>query len=138
CCLPTRPPTHPRSPPTSSGIRLAWAAALRHQLPAPARARPGAHHPTEGPPADRREIGTRRWSSNPPRGHGPLARQGRLGNLSCMTTDSNPAGQGSPADAADVLARRLRHDVVGALELFTVYLGERLGLYRALDRDGPA
>ena len=28
--------------------------------------------------------------------------------------------------------------MVGALELFTVYLGERLGLYRALDRDGPA
>jgi hypothetical protein len=28
--------------------------------------------------------------------------------------------------------------MAGALELFTVYLGERLGLYRALDRDGPA
>lgn len=33
------------------------------------------------------------------------------------------AGQGSPAEA---LTRRLRHDVVGALEPFTVYLGERL------------
>ncbi len=28
--------------------------------------------------------------------------------------------------------------MVGALELFTVYLGERLGLYRALAADGPA
>jgi len=28
--------------------------------------------------------------------------------------------------------------MIGALELFTVYLGERLGLYQALDRDGPA
>ena len=43
-----------------------------------------------------------------------------------MTTDSIPAG---PAAA---LAERLFHDVIGALELFTVYLGERLGLYRAL------
>jgi 2-polyprenyl-3-methyl-5-hydroxy-6-metoxy-1,4-benzoquinol methylase len=32
----------------------------------------------------------------------------------------------------------LFQDVVGALELFTVYLGERLGLYRTLDADGPA
>jgi hypothetical protein len=51
-----------------------------------------------------------------------------------MAIDSNVAGQGSPAET---LARRLRHNMVGALELFTVYLGERLGLYRALV-DGPA
>jgi 2-polyprenyl-3-methyl-5-hydroxy-6-metoxy-1,4-benzoquinol methylase len=55
-----------------------------------------------------------------------------------MATDGNPAGQGCPADPAAGLAERLFHDVAGALELFTVYLGERLGLYRALDRDGPA
>ena len=55
-----------------------------------------------------------------------------------MTTDSSPPGQGGSADPAVVLADRLFHDVLGALELFTVYLGERLGLYRALDRDGPA
>jgi 2-polyprenyl-3-methyl-5-hydroxy-6-metoxy-1,4-benzoquinol methylase len=55
-----------------------------------------------------------------------------------MATDDGPAGQGGPGDAADVLTRRLRHDMVGALELFTVYLGERLGLYRALAADGPA
>jgi hypothetical protein len=40
-----------------------------------------------------------------------------------MTTDSTPAGSADPADA---LAERLFHDVIGALELFTVYLGERL------------
>jgi hypothetical protein len=28
--------------------------------------------------------------------------------------------------------------MIGALELFTVYLGERLGLYRALAMEGPA
>jgi 2-polyprenyl-3-methyl-5-hydroxy-6-metoxy-1,4-benzoquinol methylase len=58
-----------------------------------------------------------------------------------MEADGSAAGPGGPADPADpaaALAERLFHDMVGALELFTVYLGERLGLYRALDRDGPA
>ena len=49
-----------------------------------------------------------------------------------MVTDDDVAGQDGPADAAAPLAQRLRHDMVCALELFTVYLGERLGLYRAL------
>jgi 2-polyprenyl-3-methyl-5-hydroxy-6-metoxy-1,4-benzoquinol methylase len=52
-----------------------------------------------------------------------------------MATDSGPGG---PADAAAALAERLFRDMVGALELYTVYLGERLGLYRALDSGGPA
>jgi hypothetical protein len=55
-----------------------------------------------------------------------------------MAVDSNPAGQDRPVDAAAALAERLRHDMIGALELFTVYLGERLGFYRALSADGPA
>jgi len=55
-----------------------------------------------------------------------------------MTTDSSPPGQGHPADPAGALAGRLFYDVIGALELFTVYLGERLGLYRALAGHGPA
>jgi 2-polyprenyl-3-methyl-5-hydroxy-6-metoxy-1,4-benzoquinol methylase len=55
-----------------------------------------------------------------------------------MATDGNPRGPGDPADAAAALAGRLRRDMVGALELFTVYLGERLGLYRALADGGPA
>ena len=36
------------------------------------------------------------------------------------------------------LADRLFRDMVGALELLTVYLGERLGLYQSLHADGPA
>ncbi len=55
-----------------------------------------------------------------------------------MATDSSPAGQRRPVDPAAALAERLFQDVTGALELFTVYLGERLGLYRALDSGGPA
>ena len=54
-----------------------------------------------------------------------------------MTTDSGPAGQDGLADPAAALADRLFHDMIGALELFTVYLGERLGLYRALADGGP-
>jgi 2-polyprenyl-3-methyl-5-hydroxy-6-metoxy-1,4-benzoquinol methylase len=42
------------------------------------------------------------------------------------------------ADAAETLARRLFADALGALELYTVYVGERLGLYRALAEGGPA
>lgn len=38
----------------------------------------------------------------------------------------------SQADLAAALAERLFHDAAGALELYTVYLGERLGLYQAL------
>jgi 2-polyprenyl-3-methyl-5-hydroxy-6-metoxy-1,4-benzoquinol methylase len=49
-----------------------------------------------------------------------------------------PKDADTTADAAAALAGRLRHDVVGALELFTVYLGERLGLYRTLASAGPA
>jgi 2-polyprenyl-3-methyl-5-hydroxy-6-metoxy-1,4-benzoquinol methylase len=40
--------------------------------------------------------------------------------------------------AAEDLADRLFRDMAGALELLTVYLGERLGLYQALHADGPA
>jgi Rv2258c-like winged HTH domain len=58
--------------------------------------------------------------------------------LSGMPAGGGPAGPDRRADPAAALAGRLFHDVVGALELFTVYLGERLGLYRALDTDGPA
>jgi 2-polyprenyl-3-methyl-5-hydroxy-6-metoxy-1,4-benzoquinol methylase len=55
-----------------------------------------------------------------------------------MATENGEAGQVHQADAADALTARLRRDMVGALELLTVYLGERLGLYRALAADGPA
>jgi hypothetical protein len=45
------------------------------------------------------------------------------------------------ADAAerrDVLVGRLVGAVLGAVDLFNVYLGDRLGLYRALAEGGPA
>jgi 2-polyprenyl-3-methyl-5-hydroxy-6-metoxy-1,4-benzoquinol methylase len=41
-------------------------------------------------------------------------------------------------DPTETLTDRLFRDALGALELFTVYLGERLGLYRALHERGPA
>ena len=53
-----------------------------------------------------------------------------------MTAEA--AGQQSEDDSADALARRLFTDALGALELYTVYVGERLGLYRALADGGPA
>src|SRR6266545_4617494 len=42
------------------------------------------------------------------------------------------------SDRSSALAERLFRDAAGALELYTVYLGERLGLYRALAEGGPA
>jgi SAM-dependent methyltransferase len=42
------------------------------------------------------------------------------------------------SDRGSELAERLFRDAAGALELYTVYLGERLGLYRALNEGGPA
>jgi 2-polyprenyl-3-methyl-5-hydroxy-6-metoxy-1,4-benzoquinol methylase len=40
-------------------------------------------------------------------------------------------------DRADALAERLSGATLGALELFSVYLGTELGLYRALAEQGP-
>jgi 2-polyprenyl-3-methyl-5-hydroxy-6-metoxy-1,4-benzoquinol methylase len=52
--------------------------------------------------------------------------------------DGLRAGQRQTSDPAAALAERLFGNMVGALELLTVYLGERLGLYRALQAGGPA
>jgi SAM-dependent methyltransferase len=41
------------------------------------------------------------------------------------------------ADRTDALAERLFGAALGALELYSVYLGTELGLYRALDERGP-
>jgi 2-polyprenyl-3-methyl-5-hydroxy-6-metoxy-1,4-benzoquinol methylase len=54
-----------------------------------------------------------------------------------MGAEEHPAACEEPGDPA-ALAGRLFRDMVGALELLTVYLGERLGLYQALHADGPA
>lgn len=41
-------------------------------------------------------------------------------------------------DAAQTLVERMFRNMTGALELYTVYLGDRLGLYRALADNGDA
>ena len=50
-----------------------------------------------------------------------------------MATDT-----GTHEERRDALARRIFSSVVGSLELFHVYLGERLGLYRVLGDQAPA
>ena len=42
-----------------------------------------------------------------------------------------------PSDRTQALVDRLRANTLGALELYTLYLGERLGLYRALADGEP-
>jgi predicted O-methyltransferase YrrM len=44
----------------------------------------------------------------------------------------------SDADRTDALRERLSGNALAALELYTIYLGERLGLYRALAESGAA
>ena len=68
--------------------------------------------------ADSTPVGPRTFPSTPPGGR-------------------YPARMAADADRADALAERLRADTQGALELFAVYLGERLGLYRALAGGEP-
>lgn len=59
---------------------------------------------------------------------------------------SRPGGRGRPGtgggsgggDRTSALVERLFQDAAGALELYTVYIGERLGRYRALAARGPA
>jgi predicted O-methyltransferase YrrM len=52
---------------------------------------------------------------------------------------SGAAGDPRPdVDRTDALRERLFGHVVGALELYTIYLGERLGLYKALAEGGAA
>jgi 2-polyprenyl-3-methyl-5-hydroxy-6-metoxy-1,4-benzoquinol methylase len=53
-----------------------------------------------------------------------------------MGADEYPAAGGQPGDP-EALTARLFRNMAGALELLTVYLGERLGLYRALQASGP-
>jgi SAM-dependent methyltransferase len=54
--------------------------------------------------------------------------------------DARPAAAnpGPEVDRTNGLHERLFGDALGALELYTIYLGERLGLYRALAESGPA
>ncbi len=51
-----------------------------------------------------------------------------------MSTDLTPA----QADRRDTLVERIAGDAVGTFDLLNVYLGMRLGLFRALADGGPA
>jgi len=51
-----------------------------------------------------------------------------------MGAEKHQAAPGDPAALADRLFRNL----AGALELLTIYQGERLGLYQTLHAGGPA
>src|ERR671910_87641 len=51
---------------------------------------------------------------------------------------SVPVGSRPEVDRTEALRERIFSSAVAALELYTVYLGERLGLYRALAEGGPA
>ena len=53
-----------------------------------------------------------------------------------MMTETTQATVNTPA-APDALAARLFEATLGAMDLFAVYLGDRLGYYRALAADGP-
>jgi len=54
-----------------------------------------------------------------------------------MSTDETHVETVITGDATIALVERLFHDAVGALDLYTIYLGEQLGLYRALADAGP-
>src|SRR6266508_622669 len=55
-----------------------------------------------------------------------------------MTVTIEPTKQTGDDSRRDELAKRLMGAVLGALDLQAVYLGDRLGLYRALADGGPA
>jgi 2-polyprenyl-3-methyl-5-hydroxy-6-metoxy-1,4-benzoquinol methylase len=47
------------------------------------------------------------------------------------------ASVANPTERRDALVERLFMDAIGAFDLFSVYVGERLGLYRTLADEGP-
>ncbi|MGH3340240.1 MAG: hypothetical protein ACRDPL_15640, partial [Propionibacteriaceae bacterium] len=49
-----------------------------------------------------------------------------------------PRGSRTAVDRTEALHERLFGNALGALELYTIYLGERLGLYRSLAESGAA
>jgi 2-polyprenyl-3-methyl-5-hydroxy-6-metoxy-1,4-benzoquinol methylase len=53
-------------------------------------------------------------------------------------TPAEPGASGEEPSPAEALVGRLFEAGLGSLELVNVYLGDRLGLYRALASDGPA
>ncbi|HZO26829.1 MAG TPA: methyltransferase domain-containing protein [Chloroflexota bacterium] len=53
-----------------------------------------------------------------------------------MSTDQG--GADTSAERRDALVGRIFQSMLGAMDLFNLYLGDRLGLYRALAEGGPA
>lgn len=51
---------------------------------------------------------------------------------------SGSEATGAPLGQGEALVERLYHGAIAALDLFSVYLGDRLGYYRTLAADGPA
>jgi hypothetical protein len=63
-----------------------------------------------------------------------MSERGREPAEAMPTAEDPPAG----VDRTGALQERLFGNAVGALELYTIYLGERLGLYQALAESGAA
>jgi 2-polyprenyl-3-methyl-5-hydroxy-6-metoxy-1,4-benzoquinol methylase len=61
--------------------------------------------------------------------------EGRREPVDARRTAGDPRAD---VDRTEALSERLFGNAVGALELYTIYLGERLGLYRALAESGAA
>ncbi|MFD1814916.1 class I SAM-dependent methyltransferase [Rhodococcus gannanensis] len=51
---------------------------------------------------------------------------------------SNPANSGSASGAVDALAQRILDAGLGAVDLLSIHVGDRLGWYRSLAADGPS
>lgn len=58
--------------------------------------------------------------------------------MSSHTTEQGSLAGGSAPQTADEVALRVVQSAVGAAEIMAIYLGDRLGWYRALAADGPA
>lgn len=54
-----------------------------------------------------------------------------------MSTETPPP-RSAPPDTVDAFAQRVLDATLGAIDLMSIYLGDRLGWYRSLAADGPA
>jgi predicted O-methyltransferase YrrM len=76
---------------------------------------------------------TRAWQAKPE--EVKVMSEGGLTPFEARRTAGEP---GPDVDRTDALRDRMFSNAVGALEIYTIYLGERLGLYRALAESGAA
>src|SRR5829696_2068204 len=67
----------------------------------------------------------------------PCFRHARRTKIATSTGGFSMATVADATERRDALVGRLFMDAVGAFDLFSVYIGERLGLYRALADKGP-